>query len=292
MHTEASDGTDTLQERIEDAERKGLDAIAITDHDTVNERLKARSFTTEKGMEVITGAEIKCKVQDTKIEILAYFIEPEGEEIQELLRELSRRREERMEKFVENLNEAHSLGLDVEEILEKADGNVGRPHLAETLVEKEVVETAQEAFEKFIGEEHDEYVAVEKVQAGKVIEKVHSNGGVTSLAHPGRSLSEEAAEKVSILVEEGLDAIEIDYTYDDKRKKDSYTVNFGEEKASRLTEQFDLLKTGGSDCHGSRSDKYLLGEIRIPYSRVEQLKDEASEVDTPETEESISRTEK
>lgn len=279
MHTTASDGTDTLEERIEDAEQKGLDTIAVTDHDKVNKGLDSRSFTAENGVEVITGAEIKCEVQDTKIEILAYFIDPESDEIQELLQEISRKREERMEKFVDNLNASHDLGLEPDRVLNKADGNIGRPHLAETLVQKELVESRQEAFDRFIGEEQDEYVPVEKVQAGKVIDKVHGNGGVTSLAHPGRSLGEEADEKVSALKDEGLDAVEVDYSYGGKREKDSYDVNFGEEKASELAERFDLLRTGGSDCHGSDSNKYLLGDVRIPYSRVEELRGLVSEKD-------------
>lgn len=273
LHTTASDGSDTLEKRIEDAERKGLEAIAVTDHDTVNEGLKERSFTAENGIEVITGAEIKCQVEGTKIEILAYFIDPEGEEIQELFQKLSERREERMKKFVENLNSAHGLGLEINEVLKKAEGNVGRPHLAQALVEKNTVSSYQEAFEQFIGEERDEYVAVKKVPAGEVIGAVHRNGAVTSLAHPGRSLTrEEAEEKVSLLVEEGLDAVEVEYSYGDKRGRSSYNVNFGRDKASDLAERFDLLKTGGSDCHGSGSDKYLLGDVKVPYSRVEALK--------------------
>lgn len=274
MHTTASDGTDTLEERIKDAEDKELNAIAITDHDTINEELKDRVFTAENGVEVITGAEIKCEVQGSKIEILAYFIDPEEKNIQQLFEELSKKREERMEKFVENLNEAHGLGLKLEEILAKAEGNVGRPHLAEVLVDKEIVNSSQEAFDMFIGEEHDEYVEVDKISAGEVIGAVHRNGAVASLAHPGRSLSrKEVDRKVSTLVDKGIDAVEVKYTYEDKREKNSYDVNFGREKASKLAEKFNLLKTGGSDCHGSGSDKYLLGGVKIPYSWIEALKD-------------------
>lgn len=272
VHTVASDGTDTLEERIRDAEEKGLDVIAITDHDTVNEGLEDRSFVAGNGVEVVTGSEIKCEIDGTKIEILGYFIDPEGDGIQELLRKLSERREERMERFVENLNESRGLELEIEEVLEKADGNVGRPHLAEALVDEGVVETVQEAFERFIGEEHEEYVEVEKVPAGEVIQKVHRNGGVTSLAHPGRDLEDEAEEKIRELAEKGLDALEVKYTYEEKKDMESYGVYFGEERASELADRFDLLKTGGSDCHGSGSGKYFLGNVKIPGEKVEGLR--------------------
>lgn len=274
MHTKASDGTDTLEERIKDAKDKGLKAIAITDHDKINEGLESRSFTAENGVEVITGAEIKCQVEGLKIELLCYFLDPERKELQGLLEELSDRREERMEKFVENLNDSHDLGLELEDVLDRAEGNVGRPHLAEALIDKGFVNSEKEAFERFIGSEHDEYVPVEKVAAEKVINTIHGNGGVTSLAHPGRVLTEENAdETVEKLVEKSLDGIEVEYSYEQKKGLGSYTINFGVKKASRLAEKFDLIKTGGSDCHGSDSDKYFLGEVTAPYSRVRKLRE-------------------
>jgi len=273
MHTVASDGTDTLEKRIEDARKKGLDCIAITDHDKVNEGLIEKRFEAENGIEVISGAEIKSKIDGTKIEILAYFIDPEKEDFRELLEELSERRVERIKKFVQNLNSSYNFEIDVEDVLEKADGNVGRPHLAETLVDKNIVSSRREAFEDYIGESEDEYVSVDQIDAEEVIKRVHRNGGVTSLAHPGRSLDREnAEEKVRKLKKQGLDGIEVEYTYEEKRDMDSYTVNFGESKASELAEKYGLVKTGGSDCHGSRSEKYYLGRIKIPYKRVEALK--------------------
>lgn len=272
MHTKASDGTDNLEKRVKDAKKKGLDTIAITDHDKINESLKKESFIAENGVEVITGAEIKCQVEGKKIEILCYFLNPEGENLQELLEELTERRKERMEKFVGNLNQSHGLGLELQKVLEKAEGNVGRPHLAETVIEKGYADSHQEAFGKFIGSENKEYVPVEKVSAGKVIKTIHQNGGKTSLAHPGRSLTRENAEEhLDTLKNKGLDGLEVKYTYDQKKKLDSYTINFGINKASELAEKFNLVKTGGSDCHGSGSDKYFLGDVKLPYSRLEDL---------------------
>lgn len=273
MHTVASDGTDTLEERIEDAKKQGIDCIAITDHDKLNEGLGERSFKAENGIEVISGAEIKSKIDGTKIEILAYFIDPDQKDIRQLLEKLSEKRISRIKEFVKNLNNSYNFEIDVEDVLEKADGNVGRPHLAETLVEENIVDSTGEAFEDYIGESAAEYVAIDQVKAEEVIEKVHRNGGVTSLAHPGRSLNEQnAGEKVRKLTKKGLDGIEVEYTYKEKKNMDSYTVNFGADKASELAEKYDLIKTGGSDCHGSRSEKYYLGKIKIPYNRVETLK--------------------
>jgi predicted metal-dependent phosphoesterase TrpH len=272
MHTTASDGTETLEKRIKDAKEKGLDAIAVTDHDTFNKGLEKTKFIAENGLEVITGAEFKCQIKGHKIEILGYFLDPEEEKMKKLISELSKRRKERMEKFVNNLNDSYSLGLEFEDILERSEGNVGRPHLAEALIDKGVVDSFQEAFEKFIGSEKDEYVAVEKIDAKKVIDTVHENGGVTSLAHPGRSLTVESCEKVlRDLKDIGIDGLEVDYTYEEKRGLDSYSINFGVEKASELAKKFDLIETGGSDCHGSNSDKYFLGNIEVPYSQVQKL---------------------
>ncbi|MFB6180903.1 MAG: PHP domain-containing protein [Candidatus Nanohalobium sp.] len=279
MHTTASDGTDTVKERIQDAEMKGLDVIAITDHDTINSELSERSFTAENGVEVITGAEIKCSVEDTKVEILGYFLDPKDKEVQSIFREMSENRERRMKEFVENLNDSYGLGLEASQVIEKAEGNVGRPHLAEALREKGVVDSDQEAFDTYIGSGEDEYVPVDKPSAGEVIDAVHESGGVASLAHPGRSLEEDAAaEKVRRLVGEGLDAIEVEYGYSERKDRDLYDIYFGVEKARELAERFDLLKTGGSDCHGQASDKYFLGSVTVPLDRVEALREKAREL--------------
>jgi predicted metal-dependent phosphoesterase TrpH len=275
MHTTASDGTDTLEQRIEQAKDRGLDAIAITDHDRINSELEERSFRDEK-LEVITGAEFKCEIEGVKIEILGYLLEPSGEEIQDLFDRLSENRVDRMKKMLENLNENEDAGITPEDILKRQSHTPGRPHIASELAEKGLVSSPSEAFEKLIGKHTENYESVDKLPAKEVIHAIHDNGGAAVMAHPGRSLTQEnALEKVGKLVKADLDGLEVAYTYRQKLRMQSYDVNFTEVFASKLAENFDLITTGGSDCHGSKSDKYNIGKVKYSYSAVENLREAA-----------------
>ncbi len=273
MHTTASDGTDSIEQRIRQAEEYGLDAVAITDHDTINRELDQRSYEAENGVEVITGTEIKCEVGGTKIEILGYFVDPENKALNQIFEELSEKRIQRMSEIVEKLDQVIEEDISLEDILEYEDTTPGRPHLAQLLIDRDVADDWQHAFNKFIGKDSEAYVEVEKIPAEKVIEAVHRAGGVASVAHPGRSLTkDEAVEKIGHLVKKGLDGLEVEYTYRGKVRKSSYDVYFTEVHANRLAEMYDLIPTGGSDCHGMKSDKYNIGKVKIDYENVARLR--------------------
>ncbi|MFB6099665.1 MAG: PHP domain-containing protein [Candidatus Nanohalobium sp.] len=276
MHTSASDGTDSVQERIEDAAEKGLDAIALTDHDTINPGLDERVYVDdEAGVEVITGAEIKCEVQGSGIEILSYFLDPNSDEINSLLEKNSQLREQRIKDMIGNLNEVLDYDLTEEEVFDQVEGNPGRPHVADALEKAGAVDTQQEAFDEYIGEDCPAYIPTPKQDAEEVIETVLEDGGVPVLAHPGRDLEESEAEDiVEELVGYGLKGIEVMYSWEHK-KANNFGISFAEEKCRELAEEYDLIWTGGSDCHGSGSDKYLIGSVELPYSHVERLKERA-----------------
>lgn len=271
IHTIDSDGTETIDDRVNDAEQKNLDYIAITDHDKIPKELDSR-YEERDNIGIITGAEIKCEIDDNRIEILGYFLDPSDEQLQDLMEENTRLREERMREFVENINELFEYDLEYSEVESFANGPIGRPHLAKALVENDLVSDENEAFEEYIGSDCPAYVKTPKVDAETVIETIKNNGGATSLAHPGRDLTEENAEElVSKLSNLGIDGIEVFYTYQDKRERDSFNINFGSEYSNQLAEQFNLLKTGGTDCHGKDSGKYYLGDVTIDNSIVNEL---------------------
>ena len=277
LHTTASDGTDSIEQRLEQASNQGLDGIAITDHDTINQELEKRTKIADNGVELISGAEVKCEINNTGIEILGYFIDPKGEEIHRMFDRLENFRRARMEEMIYRLDGDLNIKLSYEDVKETANGPIGRPHLAKTLAEEGVVETTNQAFNDFIGESSSYYVETEKLEAKEVISKIHANGGVTSLAHPGRDLNKENADEIiNELIDEGLDAIEVPYTYQDKIEK-GYNINFGVKHAKKLADKYNLLMTGGSDCHGSQTDKYNIGKINLRYEHVEKLRDLADQ---------------
>ncbi len=148
----------------------------------------------------------------------------------------------------------------------------GRPHIADALHEAGVVETPAEAFEEYIGEDCEAYIPTPKQDAEKVIETVLDDGAVPVLANPGRDLEEDEAEDVvEELVNYGLKGIEVVYSREHKIEN-GFDVNFAEDKCRELAENYGLIQTGGSDCHGSGSYKYLIGSVELPYSQVEKLK--------------------
>ena len=274
MHTTASDGTSTIEERIEQASDRGLEAIAITDHDCIPDALE-EPMENEKGLKVITGVEIKADIFGKKIEILGYYIDPDDENLSGLLEEVRRYRKERNRELVENFVEVTGIDTSYREMNERAEGQLGRPHFARLLVEEELVDSVSEAFDEYLGEDDDIYVPTERVEYTQVIDAVHSAGGVASLAHPGRIDSDSVPEMVKELSENGLDGIEVWYPYGKVSR--GYESGVGVEEASELAQRHDLLRTGGSDCHGEGSDKYRIGEVRVPEEDLKRLKTASGE---------------
>jgi len=224
-----------------------------------------------EGVEVITGAEIKAGMDGRKVEVLGYFLDPGDERLDEVFETIERYRRERLEAMIDRVNTMIEDAIGFDEVKERADGTIGRPHLARVLVDRGEAEDVGDAFATYIGEDQHGYVETEKLDVAEVIDVIHENGGVASLAHPGRSLDPDAAyEQVGRLVDAGLDAIEVPYTYD---RMDGSRYAFGAELAADLVREYDLLVTGGSDCHGSGSDKFYLGDVRLPYRHVEVLKE-------------------
>lgn len=270
-HTTASDGTDSLIRRVRDGKAKGFSCIAVTDHDTLHPSLN-RPVQNIRGLEVISGSEIEVKLDGNKMELLAYFLDPSRDDgIVELLEDIGRKRVDRMKEMIGKVNDMIDSFVCFDEVAAFSDSTIARPHLAKALKDKREVDTIREAFEKFIGRNKPGYVPMDDLSPKEVIELVHENGGVVSLAHPGRDIRKESfGDVLDRLSEMGLDAVEVIYPYE--LFPDSFEMFFGRKFASENVEDRDLLITGGSDCHGSTSPKYYHGHVKVPYELVEKLK--------------------
>ena len=275
-HTTASDGRSTVAERVEQARERGLEAVAITDHDRVPDELDGRSRTVG-GLELITGVEVKAEIRDTKIEILGYYVDPSADELEEVLRRVRGYREERNRKMTKRFVEVTGIETSYEDMCERAEGSLGRPHFARLLIEEGLVDTVSEAFDEYLDEDGEVYVPSQKVGYEAVLRAVHEAGGVASLAHPGRVDSEidEVREIIGEMSKKGLDGIEVWYPYGEIASKNLSSV--GVEEANELADENDLLRTGGSDCHGEGSEKFRIGDVRVPAEDLKRLKSAASE---------------
>lgn len=274
LHTMASDGTCSVGDRVAQAEDREFRAISITDHDVIASELETR-VTFDSGVEVITGVEVRGEVDGTKVELLGYYVDPTNHELQALLERVRSNRRQRNREMLRSLRTRSTFEGTYEELSAETEGMLGRPHMAQALVEAGVVETIGRAFDRYLGPEGSAYVPMEKVPAPEVIDAIHRAGGVASLAHPGRIRTSEISTIVERLSESGLDGIEVWYPYGDAPDEGDADITVSE--AAAIAEEYDLCKTGGSDCHGPDSGKFRFGSIEVPGTALDAIRARANE---------------
>ena len=268
LHTVASDGTVSIAEQARRAKAASIACIAITDHDVISNDITKRVSRVE-GIEVIAGVEIKADFDGITGEILGYFLDPLHEELRAFLTSMEAARVERMEEMIRRCREELKIGIDMSDVRAVADGNLGRPHLARVLVANGAATDFPDAFNRLLGRGKPCYAPIEKYGFREVIDIVHRAGGVTSLAHPCLMRVEDWPAFLDQLGEAGLDGVEVFYPYMGLGRDLSAEPHWME----RTADERGFLLTGGSDDHGPDSTKESLGSIRIPYERVEALRD-------------------
>jgi predicted metal-dependent phosphoesterase TrpH len=259
IHTTASDGVLTPAEVVRVAVDKGLEAIAITDHDTTAGIDAALEAAQASRLEVIPGIELSTEEGSREVHILGYYIDHGDEALQERLAVLRRARRDRAWKMVKKLE---GLGLPVSwehvEAIADQTSAFGRPHIAQALLERGYVGSVNEAFDRYIGLRGPAYVARYKLTPEEAIQMVAHAKGLPVLAHPWRQ--EEIVPRLSALGLVGLEVYYPSYSEDER------------ELLAALAEKHDLVATGGSDFHGYRVDASLsLGEVPVPFESLERL---------------------
>lgn len=266
VHTFYSDSTFSPEEVVSCAKDKGLDAIAICDHDCIDGIEPCQEAGNKLDVEVIPGIELTVEKTDAEIHLLGYFIDWKRDWFQEKLKEIQSLRVDRIHKMVEKLN-GLNIKIDSDDVFKLAGkGSVGRLHLAQTMLRKGKIKNLKEAFDKYIGFLKPCYVPNIRFSPKEAIEVILKVGGVPVLAHPD-VLGKD--EYIPELIEYGLRGVEVYHT-DHK----SHIVRHYEELAKR----FGLLMTGGSDCHGLGKGRVLMGGIKIPYELVEKLKVQSGKI--------------
>ncbi|MCS7240436.1 MAG: PHP domain-containing protein [Candidatus Bipolaricaulota bacterium] len=267
LHTRWSDGTQTLLELLARAKSLGLQTVAITDHDTIGPDLLFPE-EVKGGLEVITGVEIKAEILGERGEILGYFVDPKHPAMRALFAWMGKAREERMKAMVQRCREVLHLPISYEEVQSRAQGSVGRPHLASLLLEYGVVTSLEEAFAQYLGDGGPCYVPLPRPTSGQVIEAIRAAGGVPVLAHPGFHTFTDWEGTLRALKSEGLMGVEVFYPYEPREKPLNPQLGW----LPALVAEFGFIGTGGSDDHGPRSVKESLGMVRVPYSVVDGLR--------------------
>jgi len=245
-HSTASDGQHSPTELIYLAKEKGLEVLALTDHDTINGLAEAFQTGKQEGIYVLRGTELSAE-DYTNLHILGYGFSPSS--IEPFMAEIKRKREERKFLTAEFLrSKGVNISLSkVEKI--SGNGNVGRPHFAQVLVHQGYVTNRREAFDRYLDtdEYHDFFDGKEsKPSAQSCIEALKAADAKVSLAHPYQIIldrGENLEDLVHRLADYGLDAIECWYPMHTPEQRTYYLS---------LAKKYHLHITGGSDFHGEK----------------------------------------
>ena len=266
VHTFYSDSTFSPEEVASLAKDKGLSAIAICDHDSIDGIEPCIKAGAPLDIEIIPGIELTVEKSDAEIHILGYFVDHTLDWFKSRLKEIQAFRIVRIHKMVEKLN-AEGIKIDADDVFALAGkGSVGRLHLAQAMLKTGKIRSFKEVFDKYIGFLKPCYVSNIKFSPQEAMGLILKAGGVPVLAHPNIMGKDEYIPE---LVEYGLKGIEVYHT-DHK----SVAVKRYEDMAK----QYNLLVTGGSDCHGLGKGRVLLGGVRVPYELVEKLKEESIKI--------------
>ncbi len=267
LHTTASDGTQEIADLLRRAAAWGLSTIAVTDHDTISQKLTGR-VAQMNGIEVVTGVEIKVDFDGVRGELLGYFIDPKAPLLRELFSFMQRARRERMARMVERCRDELRIDLSIAEVSARAAGSLGRPHLAQFLVEKGIARSPAEAFDRLLAKGRPCYVPLEKSGFRDAAAAVHSAGGATAIAHPCLMEIADWRGFLARVHAEGVDGVEAFYPYTLGRG----ALHIAPAALTALARKEGLLLTGGSDDHGPGSVREAFGAVRVPPLHVEALR--------------------
>ncbi len=264
LHTTFSDGNYTPAEVVNLALRSGLCAIAITDHDTLDGVLPARTAAMNTGLEVISAVEITAEHDGRELHLLGYFVSLDASPLTIALERLRYSRRDRFKEMVDRLR-GQGVALEPDELPdEEAHHVLGRRHLAELLVRLGRVGSVREAFQRYLHDGGRADVPKQRLPIEEALACVREAGGVSSWAHPPANVE---AVNLAPLAAMGLTAIEAVYP--------SYRASWVK-RLRALAESLGLLITGGSDCHGDGRTGRDVGACTISKAELETLRERAN----------------
>ncbi len=268
LHSTYSDGRLRPDVIVRLARERGLSAISLTDHDTVNGIPEALVAGESLGVEVVPGIELSASLENKDIHILGYFIDPTSSGLKAKLDIFRSSREDRARKMVAGL-QTQGVDISFDEVEREAQGGAyGRPHIANVLLRKGYARDIYGVFQKYLGYDCPSYVAKFSLHPKEAIDLIHEAGGLAFLAHPSFYMKEK---HLIAVIESGLDGIEISHP-----NHFEHSITY----FKRVCQQYGLLESGGSDCHG-RTDQIVIGNHAVPYQSVTRMKEKLMKTTLP-----------
>lgn len=268
VHSNCSDGTFSPSQLVEYALEKGLQAIALTDHDTTEGIEEARAAAQNTSLQVIPGIELSTAFWGRDIHILGLNIDPENTYFQEKIKAFQREREQRNRTMISRMQK-EGLRITWQDMTDNFPDSIWtRAHFARFLADTGQVHTLAEAFNRFLGDHAPCFVPRNKVTPFEAVKMIHQGKGKAVLAHPllYHLTEEQLEELVQSLVQSGLDGIEAIY---------STNTGLDEVRMRQLAKKYGIFITGGSDFHGSNKPSIDLGKgrgnLKIPAYLLDNL---------------------
>lgn len=270
-HSTASDGTCTPTELVERAASVGIRVLALTDHDTLAGIPEAKDAGCRLGVTVVPGIELSANWQGTDIHVLGYHMKRDGFPIQKLLDWVQQERIRRNEGIAAKMA-ADGVDVSMSQLRQRYPGAViGRPHFARLLMEQGRAASVKDAFEKWLKSGQPYYLPRTKITLEQAAKTISESGGVPVLAHPLQYGF--APEKLEQLVAEfagiAMGGMEIYYT--------GYTL-IQRQQLFDLAQKYRLFVTGGSDFHGENKPHIRLGEVEVPWSVGDAVREHSKEI--------------
>ena len=276
-----SDGNFTVEEIVREATVRNIGLMSITDHDSIDCQQKAMALARKNGICYVSGVELNvtfshpryCEGRSISLDLLGYLFDTKNKELRNKLRLIGKYREERAAKILGKVNvEFEKEGIekltrnDLKEIRDSVDGVFGRPHIANYLVKKGIVETEQEAFDKYLVKCDVPKFPLLVEDASRLLRNA---GGIVVLAHPndphGTSLvklTRSLYEQTEIIEESILmyiDGVECWHSRNDDPTTSHYV---------KFAKKHGIIMTGGSDCH---QKPIIMGTVKVPEYVAEQF---------------------
>lgn len=260
LHSTASDGASRPAQVVAQAAAAGLQAIALTDHDTVAGLEEARQASARLGLHVVAGVELSAYQGKDEVHLLGLHLQHT-----ELMdRELALFREARRERAIQMVARLNAIGVSItfDDVLSLArtppDGSsapaLGRPHVAKALVENGWARDLRDAFDRYLGLGRPAYLDKRRLTIGEAIAMVHRAGGLAFLAHPGATATHT---RLADLQAQGLDGVEVlhpSHSAEDRRR------------LLEAARALGMAVSGGSDSHGASDGSRVIGSMRVPAS--------------------------
>lgn len=281
-HSTASDGTLPPKDVVRLAKQRELSALALTDHDTIGGVVEAAEEARKIGLDFLPGIEISAEFPHPgTMHILGYGVDPRSKTLSDLTRQLLEGRDTRNPRIIKRLQEL-GTSITMEEVEQEArkgapvDSSkplvVGRPHIAAILMRKGYVSTIKQAFDKYLAPGGLAYFDKERLSPKQALEMIRGSHGIPVLAHPVQLRTENDAQLDRIikdLLDLGLMGLEVIHSDHDTALIEKY---------SALADRYKLLKTGGSDFHGTNKKNIDLGVAngnRVPRIFFDALVDQS-----------------